>query len=371
MTPRLLIFHPTVAPYRIEFFNSLHRAFDMRICLNYYNLRSQTFDYDKIAAQFAFTPLYPPGSGSVPQLMRWYWAQLQAFRPDLVLTHEFGPSSLATLAHRTLTRRRYKIVSMCDDSYNMVAEHNDFSRRHRMLRRWVAPRVDDLILVEPKVTQWYQAHYGRGFYFPIIQPDGAVRATYARLLPQSRTTAEREGLMGRRIVLFVGRLVKLKNISTLIEAFSRLQQDDATLMIIGDGPERPALERQAAATGADIRFTGRLEGDALWLWYNLADVFVLPSYQEAFGAVTAEALLAGCRGLISEKAGSQCLIRPGRNGDVFNPFDADQLGRKLRTELAACPPRRDPATLRPSTMLETYDERMQKLTEHLTRLTQS
>ena len=48
---KLLIFHPTIAPYRIDFFNELSRAFDTRVCLRYRNLRSQTFDYDKIVGK--------------------------------------------------------------------------------------------------------------------------------------------------------------------------------------------------------------------------------------------------------------------------------------------------------------------------------
>ena len=48
MKKRLLIFHPTIAPYRIDFFNDLYRAFDTRVCLQYWNLRDQTFDYEKI-----------------------------------------------------------------------------------------------------------------------------------------------------------------------------------------------------------------------------------------------------------------------------------------------------------------------------------
>ena len=55
---KLLIFHPTIAPYSIDFFNDLNKTFETRVCLRYYNLKSQKFDYDKIAAQFEFEPIY-------------------------------------------------------------------------------------------------------------------------------------------------------------------------------------------------------------------------------------------------------------------------------------------------------------------------
>lgn len=66
-------------------------------------------------------------------------------------------------------------------------------------------------------------------------------------------------------------------------------------------------------------------GHELYAWYNIAQLFVLASWQEAFGAVTNEALQGGCRCLISELAGSQCLIKEGINGCTFNPHDQKHL----------------------------------------------
>ena len=147
MMTRLLIFHPTVAPYRIDFFNDLSEAFHTRICLRYWNLRDQTFDYQHIYARFRFKPHY------LKEALRLrggrsfsigYWKQLEDFRPDVVLTEEFGLGTWMVLLHRFLRRRKYKVVTLCDDSFNMVAEANDFSRIHRWSRRMVTPWIDNL-----------------------------------------------------------------------------------------------------------------------------------------------------------------------------------------------------------------------------------
>ena len=50
---------------------------------------------------------------------------------------------------------------------------------------------------------------------------------------------------------------------------------------------------------------------------------------EAFGAVTNEALLFGCNCIVSDKAGSSCIIEQGVNGYLFNPYDADDLKKKI------------------------------------------
>ena len=127
---KLLIFHSTVAPYRIDFFNDLYNAFESVICLRYRNLRSQKFDYDKIYSQFKFKPVY------LKEILKigrrsfnvGYWKYLNRFKPDIVLTEEFSLATVLVFIHRLFSRRKYKIVTICDDSYNMVAEDNDFSK---------------------------------------------------------------------------------------------------------------------------------------------------------------------------------------------------------------------------------------------------
>ena len=363
---RLLIFHRTIAPYRIDFFNDLSCAFETRICLQYKNLLSQKFDYEKIASRFVFTPIYLKEWWRIRGRVfsRGYWSQLDEFRPDIVLVSEFGVDCLLVLLHRFVKKRRYHVVSICDDSYNMVAEHNDFSLIHRLMRRLIVPLLDELMLVEPKVTEWYQQHYGKGLFFPIIKKGDMARMDYARLLSKAHKTAMLHQLLGRRIVLFVGRLVALKNVNVLIKAFANLHNKDATLVIVGDGPERMPLEALAKKEGVPALFTGRLEGDELLQWYDIASVFCLPSYQESFGAVTNEALLAGCIGLISSRAGSQCLIHEGKNGYTFEPFDMDDLVRKLELTLAcSVVPTFD--ALRPSQMHIRYEDKMKELVHHL------
>lgn len=363
---RLLIFHPTIAPYRIDFFNDLYRAFDTRICLQYWNLRDQTFDYDKIYSQFAFKPHYLKEIIKIGPRSLWggFWKHLDEFNPDIVLVGEFNITALMVLAHRFLKRKKYKIVSICDDSYNMVAENNDFSKLHRMARRLIAPRLDNLILVEPKVTKWYKEHYGKGICFPIIKPEEKARKEYERVLPMSNSTIEQYDLEDKKVFLFVGRLVALKNVETAIQAFSHLNQKENVFVIVGDGPERKKLETLAKDLKVNVLFTGRLEGDALNVWYNIAETFVLASYQEAFGAVTNEALLAGCYALVSNKAGSSCLVEEGVNGYTFSPMDVEELAKKMDKIVTLLSTKED-FGLKKNMMQISYSDYMNRLIEEI------
>lgn len=366
MKKKLLIFHPTIAPYRIDFFNDLYRAYDTRVCLQYWNLRDQTFDYEKIYAQFVFTPYYLKEVLKCGARSIWggIWIHLDEFQPDVVLVSEYGISALMVLLHRFFKRKQYKVVSICDDSYNMLADKNEFSALHRMARRIVVPRLDDLVLVEPKAEEWYQQHYGKGFCFPIIKKEEAARADYARVMEQSAQLRKEYTLDDKKVFLFVGRLVDLKNVDTAIRAFSRLNQSTHAFVVVGDGPKRDEWEALARDLNANVLFVGRLEGDALNVWYNVADIFVLPSYQEAFGAVTNEALLAGCYALVSNKAGSSCLIEEGVNGYTFSPMDMEELATRM-SEIAGYAVDYDANGLKKNQMLVSYDEYMQNMVNTL------
>ena len=253
-------------------------------------------------------------------------ARVESERPRRVFVPEF--SSLVLKALRYRKKYGYKVISICDDSMDMI-RGNDFGWKHRLARRIVPKFVDEIIVHSPDVRQWYQARFGKGLFMPIIADERRIRPELERVLPLS----QKMRLTEKPVVAFVGRFVGLKNIPTLLRAFEPLR-DRAQLVLIGDGPERASLETLAPYA----HFTGFLSGDDLLAWYNRIDILVLPSTQEAYGAVTGEALMAGVKVVVSRKAGSADLVREGENGYLFNPKDEKELSAcllKLLEELAS------------------------------------
>lgn len=362
---RLLIIHPTIAPYRVDLFNHLNESFETRICLFYKNQDTHIFNYFQLESQLGFVPIFLKKRVSIfgKTIYGGIWQQLKEFRPDIVMVGEFGLSTLSVILFKLFSKRSFKVSSLCDDSYNMVAEHNDFSITHRLARRIITPMLDDLILVDSRVVEWYQHHYQKGVYFPIIRDDKKARNMYNDLLPRSLQTAETHNILDKYVYLFVGRLIPLKNVETIIKAFFRLKQKNSFLVIIGDGELKSSLMSNTSNAN-NVIFTGRLEGDDLYLWYNIADCLVLASYQEAFGAVTNEALIAGCWSIVSEKAGSQCLIREGKNGYTFNPRDVEELKEKMMLSYEQRPIH-NRRVLRDNLMFDNYHSMVEALTQHL------
>jgi glycosyltransferase involved in cell wall biosynthesis len=139
-------------------------------------------------------------------------------------------------------------------------------------------------------------------------------------------------------ILTVARLTRQKGIDTLIDALAilRARGVDARLRIIGDGPERAALEQHARDLNvhAHVEFLGALPQAELPAHYARAAVFVLPSIREGMGLVFVEALLCGTPIIATASGGVTDIIRDGETGLLFPERDAralaDALERILR-----------------------------------------
>ena len=351
----------TIAPYRVDTYNALHDRLDMIMCFYHRLSYDQKFDIDKIESDCSFKPVYLKGI-KLKQPNRKFcfglWSMLSKEKPKIVIVPEFQISAIQVLLYRWITRSKFKVISMTDDSFDMIANHNDFTKLHAWLRNHLTKFFDNFIVVTPQVQEWYQEHFNNGIWLPIIMDERKAIANYERLLPLSRRYAEEYHLLGKKVLLFVGRLVELKNLHRVIDAFS-LAETDATLVIVGDGPERDSLEEHAKSIDKEVIFTGRFDGDQLYAWYNLASVFILNSYQEAFGAVTNEALLAGCRVLISNNSGSSCLVTKD-NGEVIDPMDVSAIANAIDRQfsLAIIPTLSSP---RSSLMTVSFEERINNL----------
>lgn len=368
MKRKLLIFHPVIAPYRMDLFNDLSCSFETQIWLT--NCKDKTFDYQQIFQQLCFSPFFLEQNNNQGHRKRLgYWQLLDETNPDIVIVGEYGMGVIKVLLHRFLKRKKYKVVTICDDSYDMLVNDNDFSLVHKIARNVLAPRMDEIITVEPKVTEWYQHYCGKGICFPIIRSDGKYRELLKQILPQSQMLMKEHHLEHKNVFAFVGRFVALKNIGHVIKAFARMNQEDNALVLIGSGEEESSLRSMTTDLHANVIFTGRLEGSDLYAWYNVIDYFVLASTQEAFGAVTNEALMAGCYSLISNKAGSHCLIKEGENGATFNPMNIDELYAKMEWVATTFPRQRPLDKIKENLMVWKYDEEIQKLTEQLINIT--
>lgn len=125
--------------------------------------------------------------------------------------------------------------------------------------------------------------------------------------------------------LYVGRLINLKNIFSLINAFASMRAPVDSLTIVGDGPLLSSLKELTSELGLEnaIHFMGHHDQLQVAQDYANADTLVLPSTNEVWGLVVNEALASGIHVVVSSAAGVSEFVKPMKGAYVCEPTDID------------------------------------------------
>ncbi len=144
---------------------------------------------------------------------------------------------------------------------------------------------------------------------------------------------------GDRIIAHVSNFREVKRVRDVVRIFARIRKAmPATLVMVGDGPERGDAEREAEQLGirAAVRFLGRLDRVATIL--QASDLFLLPSQTESFGLAALEAMACGVPAVASRAGGLPEVIDDGVCGILEPPGSVEAMGRRA-VELLQTPAR--------------------------------
>jgi len=144
-----------------------------------------------------------------------------------------------------------------------------------------------------------------------------------------------------RVLVTVGRLVARKGLGQLLRVFASIEDPALRLIVIGEGPERLALEQACAALGiaARVRFTGFVSEEQKYGFLSAADLYVSTTLHEGFGIVFLEALSRGLP-VICYDEGGQIDFLDDAVGALVPVHDEAAFGEAVRRHLA------DPELLR-------------------------
>jgi glycosyltransferase involved in cell wall biosynthesis len=328
---KLLVFHPALAPYRIDLFNKLSEAFDANIFFFRKKVISQNFDTNKIESQLKFKPQFLTIGFNFKHKSRMirfgYLLKIIGHKPDIILCSEFNLMTFFSAAFAKIFFPKTEVYTLCDDSVDVAQNSSIFRRIGRYL---CLKLLKGIILGNDFAEVWYNINYPevQTVIFPIIQKEERIQSIINKGQQFSTQYLEKYKLENKSILLFVGRLVKVKNLNFLIEVFSQylLNNKNVVLILIGDGDKKSELKELVSKLKIqdNIIFAGRFENEELYAWYRIADYFILPSTSETFGAVVNESLIAGVPVICSNLAGACCLIND-ENGKTFNPNNKEEL----------------------------------------------
>lgn len=366
----ILIFHSALAPYRIDFFNEISKAFNATIVFLSDNLRNQKFDNQKLIARTNFDAQYLNKKIVLADrdINFGYLSYLNKIQPDLVISGEFGLSVLIPYFFNFLIKKKYKIITICDDSLEIA---KNCSGLRKILRNFLITKLDGMILVNSDVGNWYSRNFilkSEPLIFPILQNEKIFREQLEESLPISELYIQKWNLTGKKILLYVGRLTEVKGLDRLLEAFAKAEiSQDNCMIIVGDGELKENLIglSNTLKISDKVFFVGRYEGVDLLAWYNIGSVFVLPSHYEPFGAVVNEALLSGCQVICSSKAGASTLIRKGENGNVYDPYDIKSLVSLISLNMKGILGLTEKIQVKKSLMIDSFDKNIISLVSYL------
>ncbi len=155
--------------------------------------------------------------------------------------------------------------------------------------------------------------------------------------PEGDNLRSRYGLVGKKVVICVTRLVPIKNLPMLLDAVAqvRRRREDVVLVLVGEGPQLPVLEARARELGiADaVRFIGYVRQEDTPAWYRTSDVFALSSDFDNSPNVVLEAMACGLPIVATDVGGLREYVTPPDNGLLTPKGDAAAFAAALLSYL--------------------------------------
>ena len=242
------------------------------------------------------------------------------FAPDMIHANLFGPS----IALHLETNRRSPVPTV-------IAIHSDLSESGGM---------GNIVRRSLDQAAWVTAASKATL--------GDIRSMFPQI--KDKSSCINYGLITENIeprplsadpprVLCIGRLIKNKGFDVALDAFAQVRDSfpNAKLTIAGEGPERPALERQAGALGLgqSVAFTGWVKPDAVYGLVSQSTVMLVPSrYREPFGIVAIEAALMARPVIASRTGGLAEVVIDTKTGFLVEKEDSQSLADRLREVLS-------------------------------------
>lgn len=334
MKRRLVLITEIIAPYRIPVFNELAARSDVDLHVIFLSetdpsLRQWAVYKDEIRFSFQVLPSFRRRIGKYNLLLNRGMAEaLRQSRPDAVVCG--GYNYLASWqAARWVRRHRVPLLlwteSTAADQRRKTALVENRKRRFlSYCQGFVVPGVS---------SRAYLHQLGIADQKIFTAPNAMDLRLFAESARRARENSDairREFDLPGRYFLNVGRLVPIKGVADLLEAYARLDPSvraEVGLVLVGDGAQKAQLAARAAQISpGTVRFPGFLQKDRLPDLYALADAFVFPTLSDPWGFVVNEAMACGLPVIATDVAGCVAdLVQDGGNGYVVRPHDIPQL----------------------------------------------
>ncbi|MDP8963322.1 MAG: glycosyltransferase family 4 protein [Cyanobacteriota bacterium] len=251
------------------------------------------------------------------------------FKPHVIFAQAYSLWTLLALLLKPWGKWRFIII------YDGSSPNSDFrdSKLRSFFRRLMSRYADAFVA---------NSHGAKDYLIDGVgaKPESVFTRTYlvpdAKTLQQSLEKIEIADIQLKRpVFLYVGRITPRKGLKALLEACSILQSqgyEDYTLLVIGTGEQREELEAfiKDHNLEAHVKWIGWVEYGRLGAYFQQADIFVFPTFEDIWGMVALEAMVFGKPVLCSKWAGAAEMVVEGKNGYLFDPYQPEELAIAMR-----------------------------------------
>lgn len=353
---KALVFYQYLPPWKIDVFNEMGKYYEMTIAFTNADCEGFTYNRKELLGKLKNikTIFLTKGIKIGKRPFRWgIFRLLNSEKPDIVFSHEYSPTSILIALYKQLGFFHYKYFLTTSDNVQMAKSASGLKAQ---ARSYILNQSNGIIVYSDAVKDWYKKYFVRlrVEICPNIQNPKSLLG-YRKEFPQRHQMYKRQfNLENKNVILYTGRLVEVKGLDLLLNAFAKAQTGNYVLVIVGEGKQKNSLVEQTRTLKIQdkVVFAGFYSGIDLYAWYDLANFFILPSRYEPFGAVINEALVYGCPVMASKYIGAIDFITPD-NGLIFDPLNEQEFISALQF---FCQKYKDFPTQRENLMPCSFDE---------------
>ncbi|HEV3164308.1 MAG TPA: glycosyltransferase family 1 protein [Isosphaeraceae bacterium] len=269
-----------------------------------------------VAVRSIRVPFYPELHLPVPPFRRMAQG-IDAFEPDII--HIATEATLGLAALRFARKRRIPTVSSFHTNFDQYSAHYRVAFARGAIRsylRWFHNQTLETYVPSQSTIANLES---LGFRNLVLWPRGVDGTMFRPDRPGRATVREALGFRPDDVVIgHVSRIAAEKNVTYLGEALAQVSasRPEVRILIVGDGPERPALAKRL---GPAAQFAGYRTGDDLADHFAAADLFAFASLTETFGNVILEAMASGLPVVAVRAGGPGNTVLDGRTGALVEP----------------------------------------------------
>ncbi|MBU3956518.1 glycosyltransferase family 4 protein [bacterium] len=333
---KLIVITNIIAPNRIPIFNNLAKTKDIELKVIFFSENDPhrkwkvykndiDFNYEILKClHFFFRAI------ETPVYLHWgLWRALKKYKPDAICV--IGYHHMAAWESLLYGKLNNTKIILWGGSHLLSGFIKNFLTE--LYKKIIVPKFDSYVTYGTSAREQL-AHYGAQYKKIVV---GCNTVDIEWFMAKSRQISEvkRKDFKERfsaKNVLYVGDFMSRKGVFNLIKAFEKLNNKNVGLILVGDGPEKSKyLEYINSHKICNIFFEGFIHKENIIKYYKIADIFVLPSFNEVWGLVVNEAMACGLPILSSVFAGAtRDIVKDGVNGYSFDPNNIDELTVKLR-----------------------------------------